>query len=158
MKTNFGNPLMRFLRGGATLLPLEKKLLERLVQALPPILRTPTEIQLEGYNLVQREIDGRALNFYRIKLGRVMRTNLPALPIKAGEIKLLSLAFSFPGDSDCFHATATAIDRYFFCVCFSHDLRPFGACNDFSITEITPSWRSGLVTSTQAARKPEWES
>lgn len=152
MKTTFGNSLTRLLNGGTTLTAIEKSLLKETIEALPPVLRSTTETQLDGYNLVQREIDGRALNFYRKQYGRVTRDDLPLLPVKKGETRLLALAFSIPGVPGSFHATASAIDGYFFCLAFSDDLRPFAARHDFSVTKVTESWRSGLLTSAQARR------
>jgi hypothetical protein len=154
MRETFGNPISRLLNGGVTLTTIEKKILKATIEALPPILRSTAETQLGGFNLVQREIDGRALNFYRKKFGRVIRDGLPVLPIKKGEIKLLALAFSIPGRPDSFHVTATAIDGYFFCLAFSHDLRPFAACDNLSVTKVTESWRSSLATSAQRAEQP----
>lgn len=155
MRETFGNPISRLLNGGVTLTTIEKKILKATIEALPPILRSTAETQLGGFNLVQREIDGRALNFYRKKFGQVIRDDLPVLPIKKGEIKLLALAFSIPGRPDSFHVTATAIDGYFFCLAFSHDLRPVAACDNLSVTKVTESWRSSLATSAQRAEQPQ---
>jgi hypothetical protein len=56
-------------------------LLEQLVASLPPPLRSAVESQFDAYNLVQREVDGRALNFYR-KKGR-KANNMEGLPVGA---------------------------------------------------------------------------
>ena len=66
VKRTFGNWITRFLRGGQNLTGAEHRLLCLLVENLPPHLRDTAERQFESYNLAQREIDGRALNFYRV--------------------------------------------------------------------------------------------
>ena len=63
MKRAFGNTITRLLWGGTTLNPVEHQLLERLVAELPTPIRMVAEQQLYACNLVQREADGRALNF-----------------------------------------------------------------------------------------------
>jgi len=46
-----------------------------MVDELPGKLRAVVEAQCETYNLVQREADGRALNFYRRRWGRADVSN-----------------------------------------------------------------------------------
>ena len=116
MKTTFGNPFMRFLWGGVRLTGLEVAVLNALIEALPPKLRTRTIAQLEACNLVQREIDGRALNFYRRQLWGVSRAGLPDLPIRSGEVLLQRMTFQVDGARDSLHATMTAINKQFFCI------------------------------------------
>jgi hypothetical protein len=65
VKTNFGNAISRLLWGGVCLSRVESGLLQRMVDELPGKLRAVVEAQFETYNLVQREADGRAVNFYR---------------------------------------------------------------------------------------------
>lgn len=64
MRTEFGTSLSRFIRGGVILSGLEVWALKALVSSLPPELQQVVEAQFQRYVLVQREIDGRALNFY----------------------------------------------------------------------------------------------
>ena len=136
-------------------MPIEKQVLQQLIQALPQILRTPIEAQLNAYNLVQREIDGRALNFYRKKLRHLVRDDMPPLPVKTGEIKLLGLSFSISDFTQKIHATATAIDKYFFCISFSHDLRPFATHNIITIVDVTQSWRSNIEMNAPQGTQPD---
>lgn len=144
MKSVYGTWATRLFAGGVTLSSVELAVLEHLVGTLPAELKDPLLAQLNGCNLVQREIDGRALNFYKKKLGRVTRAGLPELPLKSGEVLLLKMAFRVPGQTDSFHATMTAIDRQFFCLSFSHDLRPFSMSKEISVQDITQSWRSNI--------------
>jgi hypothetical protein len=143
MKTNFGNTFTRLLHGGVVLTSIEKQILGEFVKALPLPLRLPVEEELQSYNLAQRECDGRAINFYRKKFFRPATAAFPLLPVKSGEIKLLSLSFTILGQPRVFHATITAVNRRLFCMNFSEDLRPF-ASNQLVVKEITESWRSGI--------------
>jgi len=69
---------------------VEEDLLRLSLKDLPTALRSIVESHLNAYNLVQREVDGRALNFYRIKRG------LPTLP------QSLDGFAKIPGDAwDC---------------------------------------------------------
>jgi hypothetical protein len=61
LKRQFGSRLSRLLGGGATLSSAEYALLDAAITALPPDLRAIVEAQFDAYNLVQREVDGRAL-------------------------------------------------------------------------------------------------
>jgi hypothetical protein len=145
MKDNFGNLLTRLLDGGTTLTRIEKVIIERLIETLPPILASILLAQLDACNVVQREIDGRALNFYRKSNGVISREGIPDLPIKQGEVPLLKIAFSISGAHDLVHATMTAVNRQFFCVNFSHDLRPFSRSCDLKVEKVTESWRSSIA-------------
>ena len=144
MKTKFGNILTRISRGGVVLMPIEEALLKCTVEELPASLRSIVESQINTYNLVQREIDGRALNFYRITRGRVKRDDLQPLPIKAGEIKLLSVAFSIEADTKYMHATLSAVNKYFFCMALSECLKPYKNSNRIFIKHVRQSWRSNI--------------
>jgi len=99
---------------------------------------------MAGYNLVQREIDGRALNFYRKNCFRVVRDDLPRMPIEFGDVKLLSMSFSIGTREKPLHASAHAVDGYFFSLNFSQDLRPFAGAFVLESLGITQSWRSNV--------------
>ena len=106
MRTKFGDFFTRLLRGGIVLMPIEEELLQIAIKEMPPILHPIVETQLDAYNLIQREADGRAINFSRIKGGSVKRDDIPPLPLKSGEAKLLSVAFDIPGQAENMHVTA----------------------------------------------------
>jgi hypothetical protein len=148
MKTKFGNLVTRIFRGGVVLMPVEEALLRLSVKELPAALRPIVESHITAYNLVQREADGRALNFYRIKGGRVKRDDLQPLPIKPGEVKLLSVAFSIEANTKEMHATLSAVNKYFFCMAFSECLRPYKNSNRIFIKRVKQSWRSNIVSTT----------
>lgn len=147
MNFEFGNLITRLLWGGVRLLPLEGTVLSQLVESLPEQLRQTVVTQLQACNLVQREVDGRALNFYRLVAGRATRSGVPDLPVKSGEVLLLKMAFSLHDQPQLLHATMTAVDRQFFCINFSQDLRPMGNTSRILVQGITNSWRSGVVGS-----------
>ena len=145
MKTSFGNPLTRLLWGGVVPTAVERTLLQAGIESFPERLRTPLLAQVEACNLVQREHDGRALNFYRKQGGAVTRDGLPELPIKPGEVRLLGIAFELAGRAGRLNATMTAVDRQFFCLSLSHDLRSAGAGTQVRIVDMVQSWRSSLL-------------
>lgn len=94
MKLEFGGLLRRLFFGGVRLLPIEQALMTAMVEALPPPLQHAVQQQLDAYNLVQREADGRALNFYRMLGRKASRDGIPPLPIQRGDVKLLRLTFT----------------------------------------------------------------
>jgi hypothetical protein len=145
MNFEFGNLFTRLFWGGVRLLPLEQTVLSQLVESLPEQLGEIVVTQLQACNLVQREVDGRALNFYRMIGSRATREGVPDLPVKSGEVLLIKMAFSLHDDAQLLHATMTAIDQQFFCVNFSQDLRPMGDYTRIVVQGVTNSWRSGLV-------------
>lgn len=146
MKTQFGNVFTRILWGGTSLNPFELTVLGSLIEQLPPSLRMPLLGQMDHYNLVQREHDGRALNFYKKARGKVTRDGLPLLPLKSGEVALIKVAFNLQSSHALFHATMTAVNQRFFCCSFSHDTRPLSRVDVASVERVTESWRSNIFT------------
>jgi hypothetical protein len=149
VKTIFGNLFTRLLWGGDSLTRLETTVLVRLVETLPPELRSPVIEQIDAYDLVQREVDGRALNFYQKQSRKDARAGWPALAIKPGEVVLLKMAFSIPQLAKPLHATMTAVDGRFFCLNFNKDLRPFADTLDIEVRTVKDSWRSNYTGSAQ---------
>jgi hypothetical protein len=137
--------LRRLFGRGTDFTQLEGALLKEMVAALPDTLRIPVQAQIDACNLIQREIDGRALNFYRTVRGKPNREGLPVLPIKPGEVVLLKAAFRVPGHDTLFHATLNAVNGQFFCLSLSHDLALYGKETAIVVQNTTPSWRSNLV-------------
>jgi hypothetical protein len=89
VKRTFGAWITRLVRGGHTLTDAEHHLLCLLVGQLPPRLRATVERQFESYNLVQRESDGRALNFYRVRVGK--SGALPVGPLLSSKLDVAPL-------------------------------------------------------------------
>ena len=134
----------RVWKGAVIPCPLEEFLLYEFVERMPvnfqPILRS----QLAGYNLVQRDPDSIELRFYRIVRGRVDRSSLPILPIRAGEVKLLSITAQIPDVDDPLHASFWAVDRRFFIVNFGCSIKPYKDLPSASIEKTRQSWRSNV--------------
>jgi hypothetical protein len=145
MKTQFGTAISRFLWGGVCLSPLESGLLLRMVDELPAKLRTVVEAQFECYNLAQREADGRAINFYRKKFGRVDFGKMPLLAMSVVEAPLVRTSFSIDGEGTEHHAVLTAVNGRAFCLTFDEDMRPHSARSDFAVTRVKRTWRSNFT-------------
>ncbi len=145
LKTTFGNRLTRWLRAGVELEPIEKVVLLSLVAALPAEIRSTVICQLEACNLVQREIDGRSLNFYRLLGGKPSRDGVPDLPILSGEVLLIKMSFVVGVEPEPRHATMHAVDKQFFCIKLSHDFGPLANATDLVVKSVTQSWRSNKI-------------
>ena len=145
----FGGLLSRILRGGTTLSDAEHAALCALVHALPSDLQTVVITQLNAYNLVQREIDGRALNFYRVKkrLAAFM-DDMPQLRMKTGETPLVRASLAVEGETEPLHAVLTAVHGRVFCVSFS---RPPGrSASSVRVLHTEQSWRSSVIIGSPA--------
>lgn len=155
MKRNFGNWLSRLFRSGAVLSPLEYDLLVALVRALPLPMRSIVIAQFESYNLVQREIDGRALNFYRMRNGRPNdMQGLPLLRTARIEAPLMRISATIEGEREPIHAVLTAVEGRAFCVSLSRRVhhRIYGGIRQ--VTRVEQAWRS-VVSNVKSAGLPE---
>lgn len=156
MRPQFGTRLSRFLRGGVVLSALEGWTLQTLVSSLPPDLRQIVEAQFQRYVLVQREVDGRALNFYPRRSEVKAGLSAPALQMKREETPLVRIKFSIAGHGYSLHAVLTAVLGRVFCISFSSDVRPFAAASIFELENVEQSWRSNFnVTKAQQAVQPD---
>ena len=141
MKRTFGGFFTRLVAGGSTLTAVEFQLLDQLVSSLPEALRTVVESQFEAYNLVQREADGRALNFYRTKKGKVNMEGIPLLEMTVDEAPLVRLTARIAGDAEPVHATLTAVNGRVFCMALSRAVRSDATV---SFTELKQAWRANF--------------
>jgi hypothetical protein len=145
VQRTFGNLATRLLRGGHVLSTAEHHILVQLVLHLPDQLRLRVEAQFNSYNLVQREVDKRALNFYRVKIGRSGALPVsPLLKSKLEEAPLMRLCFSVRGESQPLHAALTAVRGVAFCVSFDRPVPAEKAPGDFAIAKVTQSWQSNF--------------
>jgi hypothetical protein len=145
IKRQFGNILSRMLWGGTVLTPAEHQLLSCLVAELPWNIRTIVLFQLESYNLVQREVDGRALNFYRKKRFAFWdRTELPVLEHKHDEAPLVRLETEILGQSEPLHAVLTAVRGRVFCLTFSRAVPKETEPACLRVKHVTQAWRSNF--------------
>jgi len=154
LKTTYGSLWMRFWRGGVALAPIEAAILRIVHDALPGHMATIFDQQLEGVNLVQRVLipshqTGRAawrgLHFYRIKNGRVDRSDLPKLPVKGGEVKLLRLKLSVGSTGSVLNIAAYAMNGWFFDIQSGEDWRPLTKERALTVQDVHQSWRSNVV-------------
>lgn len=142
MKRVFGNWLFRLLRGGVKLSSLEFEFLVLLVDALPPKIRRIVEAQFDAYNLVQRESDGRALNFYCIKGRRPTTNGMPLLETTQVEAPLIRITASITNERAPVHAVLTAVDGRAFSVAFSRRVDTFDSAKVVEVTRTRQAWRS----------------
>jgi hypothetical protein len=146
MKWQFGNPLTRLLWNGTKLRDAEAQLLSLAVDELPADLRRIVEAQLRAFNLVQREVDGRALNFYRKKGGQANdMTGIDLLPLKMAEAPLIRITAQFDGDAEPVHAVLTAVQNRVFCLSMSRPL-PARTGSRASLVHSVASWRSNIAS------------
>jgi hypothetical protein len=146
VKTIFGTTLSRLLRGGVLLSELELEIAKRLVSELPTDLRATVEAQFSAYELVQREVDGRALNFYPRRKDMRNRFPAPLLQMEVAEAPLVRMQFSLGNPSVVLHAVLTAVQGRVFCVSFSHDVRPFQNPAKLEVLKVVHAWRSNFRT------------
>ncbi len=146
MKRHFGTWAARcFLGSGVTLSDSEHYLLSLLVAELPPHLREKVEAQFESYNLVQREVDRRTLNFYRCRAWG--RGQLPVTPILKSKLEvapLVRLSFKVAGQPALLHAVLTAVNGRAFSVSFSRVVSRDSRPADYSIEKVTQAWLSNF--------------
>lgn len=146
MKRTFGNWITRFLRGGHTLTDAEHRLLCLLVGELPPHLRDTVERQFDSYNLAQREIDRRALNFYRVRLGRSgVLPVTPRLTSKLDVAPLVRVTASVAGEVEPLHAVLTAVSGRAFSVSFSRAMPERVKPEALSVDNVTQAWKSNFL-------------
>jgi hypothetical protein len=150
VKRQFGSLIPRLLRGGATLSDTEYAAMCSLVDALPPDLRSIVTAQLNSYNLVQRESDGRALNFYRFKNGSPSFTDdLPQLRMKTEESPLVRAKLSVEGEEEPLHAVLAAVRGRVFCISFSRP--PGSGGHSVRVLDTEQSWLSSVVVRPSAS-------
>jgi hypothetical protein len=135
----------RILRGGVSLSAFERFLLRTLAEHVPPDIATALRQQWRGLNLIQRNPDWQELNFYRIVWGRVDRRGLPKLPIRDGEVKLLSLSLRPGNEPELLHVNFWAMDGWFFNLNANRSLKPFRALPEVEVKAVERSYRSNLV-------------
>lgn len=146
VKRTFGNWITRFVRGGQTLTDAEHHLLCLLVRQLPPHLRDTVERQFASYNLVQRETDRRALNFYRVGLGKSgVLPVTPPLTSKLDVAPLVRISARVADEVEPLHAVLTAVNGRAFSVSFSRAVSERVKPEALSVDTVTEAWKSNFV-------------
>lgn len=141
MKRTFGTFLSRLLNGGVQLTDPEHHILCLLVQVLPEQLRNAVELQFDQYDLVQREIDGRALNFYCKNSSK----QLPLLALQAEDCPLIRIEVRHQGGTKTVHATLTAVGGRAFSISLSERIDHAAPLAEEKVVEVVHSWRSNVV-------------
>jgi hypothetical protein len=136
---------MRLLWGGVSLVPFEQFLLLSLVQHVTVEMAAAIRGQWRGLNLIQRSPDWQELRFYRRRGGRVDRSDLPKLPVRDGEVKLLSMALRPDNGTDRLHVNFWAVDGWFFNLNADRSLQQFRGRDNMSVEAVEHSYRSNLV-------------
>jgi len=143
--------LTRLLWGGTTLRMAESRLLDIAVAELPPPIRTTVEAQLAAYNLAQREVGGRSINFYSKAISNARRTTtMPQLPTRQTEAPLVRIKVSFDNASEPVHAVLTAVHGRVFCLTLSRAITPKDDASSATLLDTVASWRSTVVTDATA--------
>jgi hypothetical protein len=146
MKRQFGSILARVFRGGARLSDEEHALACSLVESLPADLQSVVSMQFDSYNLVQREVDRRALNFYRLSFfGRPLPPT-QLLKMTVEEAPLIRITAKVAGDDRPLHATLSAVNGQAFCIAFDRPVPKVGS-PDIVVSKVTQAWRSNFEIS-----------
>jgi hypothetical protein len=145
VKRTFGAWITRLLRGGHTPTDAEHHLLCLLVGQLPPRLRATVERQFESYNLTQRESDGRALNFYRVRVGKSGALPVgPLLSSKLDVAPLVRISATVAGEIEPLHAVLTAVNGRAFSVSFNRAVSERVRPEALSVDKVTQAWKSNF--------------
>jgi len=143
MKLVYGNKFYRALRGGVTLSPFELRALELCIQALPVDMAKVIIEQIEQFNLVQREVDWRALNFYKIRGFRKVCEIRPLLALKSDDAPLVKVAFSIP-NGETINAVIHVFKGRFFSINFGASTKPVKDITELEIKKVTKSWLAAI--------------
>ncbi len=149
LKRVFGSWWSRLIRGGTKLSRLEFEFLLLLIDALPEVMKDVVRTQFEAFNLVQREVDGRALNFYRMKGGKPDMKGLPLLKTAQTEAPLVKITADVACESEPVHAVLTAVNGQAFSVTFSRRIANISSGKVLEVTRVKQAWRSvvsGIVS------------
>ncbi len=148
MKRDFGTWMTRLLRGGHRLTDGEYFVLNQLVEHLDASIRPLVEAQFDEYNLVQRETDGRALNFYKIIGGKAVDASR-VLAMDSEEATPVRISLDIPGQSELLHATLTVVGGRVSCAAFSRSVPAKFAERETVLRRVA---KSPLVKSTSNPR------
>jgi hypothetical protein len=145
VKRFFGSKLLRLVRGGVVLSSGEHAIASAMLHELPEHLRAPVESQFQEYNLVQRESDGRALNFYRMSvLSAKPRQVSQSFESVSVEAPLLRVAVKIGTKPETIHATLTAVGGRAFCFAFNRPVPSNLDPDEVCITHVSHAWRSNF--------------
>ena len=150
MKRHFGSWASRLMRGGTTLDDGDHHVLSLLVSELPTNLREKVERQFDSYDLVQREIDKRALNFYPCRTGAPPAA-ATLLRSKSEVAPLVRLSVQVAGQSEVLNAVLNAVAGRAFSVSFNRPVPSNVDTADLSVVKVTRAWLSNFEDDASAA-------
>lgn len=145
VKREFGTRLSRLVQGGVKLTDAEYAIVCALVEALPPHLKPLVEAQFERYNLVQREVDQRGLNFYSKQRGAVGAAGFPQLSHKGVEAPLVRITAKVGTSKEPLHAVLTAVNGRAFQVTLDRHLSVLEHLEQVRVEDMVQAWRSNFA-------------
>ena len=144
MNIQVTKPLLRIFGSGVKLNSFELKVLGLGLKNLPDDLASIIRLQIEQYNLVQREIDSRAINFYRkSSLFGGVESISPILELKQNDVPIIKLEIKTEKHKSV-HAVFHAVNGRFFCITFSISTEELKHTKIVELVAVTKSWRSAI--------------
>ncbi|MGA0569134.1 hypothetical protein ACO2Q9_00290 [Variovorax sp. VNK109] len=117
-------------------------MLGSLLDVLPDEQRAIARAQFSAYDLVQREVDGRALNFY-CRNPQAAFGPIPKLAMDVAEARVARVAFQVAEDAEPVHATLTAVNGRVFSVAFSRRVDKYPRGTEVRLARTKRSKKSG---------------
>ena len=142
MSKQFSNLLLNLMHNGKSISLLENKLLEILFQNLPDFIFSTIKEQFKKYNLLQREIDFKEINFYRIKKGKVFTEDFPKLKTNRQEFELMEIKFKVIKNDAAYIAKFWVVNNLFFCISFNKSIKNILNEIDIEIISLEKSYAS----------------
>jgi hypothetical protein len=143
MKSEFGNVFSRLFRCGVKLTPFETCALQCCIDALPNEISDVIIEQLEQYNLVQREADWRALNFYLVRGFQSVSNVEPLLSLKHNDVPLIKVAL-VNSRGETINVVLHAVSGRMFSINFGISIKPFQNETNITKTKVIKSWLSAI--------------
>lgn len=135
------NKLRKMILGCTELTQFEEQSIKLCIENLPENLKGIAAAQLKEYNLIQREYDGRTVNFYKVKCLRKVVNPNQLLPIKTDDCVLIKLELKTISN-ERIGVTLHATGHRIFSASFSKDASNLGKIEGMRLEKLTKSWRS----------------
>lgn len=101
---------------------------------------------------MQREVDKRSLNFYRVRTWRGgLLPVTPTLRSKLEVAPLIRVSMNVSGEPKPLHAVLTAVGGHAFSVSFDRAVSRTSGPADYSIEKVTQAWLSNFDEGQDAA-------
>lgn len=130
---------------GNSITVTEHYVLSMLVDSLPDHAKNIVERQFELYDIMQREVDGRALIFFVCKKVIGNPVSVPLLSgSKLEDYPLISGTFSIKGEPKKLHAKLHVVHGRVFCLKLSFSIKHLREIQYIQLIKIKEVWRSNL--------------